>query len=157
MSGQQMKLTREKFEELSRELETLKTARRKEVAENLEYAKSLGDLSENAEYHEARNAQAQLEDRIGKLEYALKTAAIVSEKEKKGGAVGVGALVRLRREKDGAELLYKIVGTEEGNIADGKLSVDSPLAQALIGKQEGGTCAIETPSGVNKYTLLSVE
>src|SRR5438309_947573 len=93
-------LTKEKYEEFTKELSELKGKRRKEVAENLEYAKSLGDLSENAEYHEARDVQATIEDRIAKLEELLKTATIISEHET--SAVNVGSIVTV--EKDGKKV-----------------------------------------------------
>ncbi|KKU59481.1 MAG: Transcription elongation factor GreA [Parcubacteria group bacterium GW2011_GWA2_47_12] len=156
MADTVIRLTKEKFDELSQELELLRTARRKEVAENLEYAKSLGDLSENAEYHEARAAQAQLEDRIAKLDYLLKSAAIV-EGRKTGDAIGIGSAVLLRREKDGKELAYKIVGSEDGDITAGRVSADSPLAQAMAGKKAGSIFSFKTPVGASSYEILSVE
>src|SRR3989344_7406080 len=104
-------LTKEKHEEFQKEIEILKTSRRKEVAEALEYAKSLGDLSENAEYHEARDAQARLEDRISHLEALLKHATIVSGHET--GAVAVGSVVTLQKEGGGDKKIYTIVGGEE--------------------------------------------
>lgn len=156
MHDQLVHLTQEKFDELSHELEMLKTVRRKEVAENLEYAKSLGDLSENAEYHEARGAQAQLEDRIAKLDYLLKSAAIVSARGA-SETIGIGSQVRLRREKDGKELSYQVVGSEEGDIGNGKMSVDSPLGQAMVGKRAGDSFSVKTPTGENAYIIVGVE
>lgn len=156
MSDALANLTQEKFNELSQELETLKTERRKEVAENLEYAKSLGDLSENAEYHEARGAQAQLEDRIAKLDRLLKSATIVSAR-RTSGTVGIGSHVHLKRMKDGKELAYKIVGSEEADITNGKMSAESPIAQAMAGKHAGDTFSVRTPSGENNYEIIAVE
>src|SRR3989338_943845 len=156
MADTVVRLTKEKFYELSQELASLQTARRKEVAENLEYAKSLGDLSENAEYHEARATQAQLEDRIAKLDYLLKSATIV-EGRKAGDAIGIGSSVLLRREKDSKELTYKIVGSEEGDITAGRVSADSPLAQAMTGKKIGNTFLVKTPAGESKYEILKIE
>lgn len=156
MSDTSVRLTKEKFTELSEELESLKTARRKEVAESLEYAKSLGDLSENAEYHEARASQAQLEDRIAKLDYLLKSAVIL-EKRAQGDTVGIGSQVILKREKDGKELSYHLVGSEEGDVEAGNISLDSPLSQAMVGKKAGDSFSVKTPIGENKYILVSVE
>lgn len=156
MADTAIRLTKEKFDELSQELVSLQTTRRKEVAENLEYAKSLGDLSENAEYHEARAAQAQLEDRIAKFEYLLKNA-VIAESRAAGEAVGIGAQVRVQREKDGKELVYKIVGSEEGDIAAGRISFDSPLAQAMTGKKIGDAFSVQTPMGESRYDIISVE
>ncbi|MDP3661622.1 MAG: transcription elongation factor GreA [bacterium] len=155
MADIDVRLTKEKFVELSNELESLKTARRKEVAENLEYAKSLGDLSENAEYHEARAAQAQLEDRIAKLDHLLKSA-IILEKRAQSDTVGIGSQVRLKREKDSKELSYRIVGSEEGDVALGNVSVDSPLSQAMMGKKAGVSFSVHTPTGENAYIIVSV-
>ena len=156
MADTVVRLTKEKFDELSQELASLQTARRKEVAENLEYAKSLGDLPENAEYHEARATQAQLEDRIAKLDYLLKSATIV-EGRKAGDAIGIGSSVLLRREKDSKEPTYKIVGSEEGDITAGRVSADSPLAQAMTGKKIGNTFLVKTPAGESKYEILKIE
>ncbi|TSC85156.1 MAG: transcription elongation factor GreA [Parcubacteria group bacterium Gr01-1014_17] len=156
MTDTTVRLTKEKFDELSEELQSLKTARRKEVAENLEYAKSLGDLSENAEYHEARAAQAQLEDRIAKLDYLLKSACIL-EKRAQGDTVGIGSQVFLKRGKDGKELSYRIVGSEEGDVAGGSVSLDSPLAQAMVGKKAGDAFSVKTPTGESEYEIISVE
>lgn len=156
MADTEVRLTKEKFGELSKELETLKSARRKEVAESLEYAKSLGDLSENAEYHEARAAQAQLEDRITKLDHLLKSAVIL-EKRAPGDTVGIGSRVLLKRSKDGKELSYRIVGSEEGDVAGGSISLDSPIAQAMMGKKAGAAFSIKTPTGAGEYEIISIK
>src|SRR3989344_5514595 len=118
-------LTKEKFQELEKELEHLKTAKRKEIAEALEYAKSLGDLSENQEYQEARDSQAILEDRINHLEVILKSAKIVSTQST--NLVMVGSVVTLEKERDKSRRSYTMVGSEEGEAANGKISVRSPL------------------------------
>src|SRR3989344_5857493 len=103
-------LTKEKFEELQKELEHLKTAKRKEVAESLEYSKGLGDLSENAEYHEARELQANVENRIAQLESILKSAVIVSEKH--GSVVTIGSTVVVHKAKDSTKQTFVLVGSE---------------------------------------------
>ena len=113
-------LTKEKFEELKKELEELTTVRRKQVAENLEYAKELGDLSENAEYHEAREEQAMIEDRIAKLEEILKSAEIMAMHHTE--AVNVGSTAVLEKTGNGTPLKFKIVGSEEADISQGRLS-----------------------------------
>jgi transcription elongation factor GreA len=147
-------LTKEKFEEFKKELEYLKNEKRKEVAKNLEYAKALGDLSENAEYHEAREAQADLEDRIIKLENIIKSAVIISST---GGtdAVNVGSKVTV--EKDGKKSEYTIVGTEEANVLDGKISIRSPFGQAILGKRKGDTFSFEAQNGLMKYKIVSID
>lgn len=156
MNDTQEFLTPEKFEELKKELEHLKTVRRKEVAESLEYARSLGDLSENAEYQEARDMQAAIEERINHLEQIIKEAKIVAH-DKKGGIVGLGSTVTIKKdaEKDGRT--YTIVGSEEANIHEHKLSYLSPLGEALMGKMKGDEFSFETPAGKQKYKVLKVE
>lgn len=149
-------LTPEKFEELKQELEHLKTTRRKEVAESLEYARSLGDLSENAEYQEARDMQAAIEERITHLEQVIKEAKIVAH-DKKGGIVGLGSSVTIRKDKEKADRTYSIVGSEEANIHEHKLSYLSPLGEALMGKREGEEFTFETPAGKQKYKVLKVK
>lgn len=148
-------LTQEKFEELKKELEHLKTVRRKEVAESLEYARSLGDLSENAEYQEARDMQAAIEERITHLEQVIKEAKIVAA-DKKGGVVGLGSTVTIKKDKEKDNREYSIVGSEEANIHEHKLSYLSPLGEALMGKREGEEFMFETPAGKQKYKVIKV-
>ncbi len=148
-------LTKEKFDELTKQLEELKTVKRKEVAENLEYAKSLGDLSENAEYHEARETQANIEDRIAKLEVMLKSAVIMSMRHSE--AVGIGSIVQIEKQKDKSKVKYKIVGSEEANLAESKLSIHSPLGAAMIGKKKGDHFKVTTPGGIVDYKIIDIE
>src|SRR3954471_24901410 len=108
MSEARQYLTNEKLQEFKKELEYLRTDKRKEVAENLEYAKKLGDLSENAEYHEARQEQAEVEDRISHLENLIKTAVIVDDQH--GDTVGVGSTVKIKKDGESEVRTYKIVG-----------------------------------------------
>ena len=149
-------LTAEKFEELKKELEHLKTVRRKEVAESLEYARSLGDLSENAEYQEARDMQSAIEERIGYLEKTIKEAKIVAH-EKKGGVVGLSSIVTIQKDKEKDTRTYTIVGSDEANIHEKKLSYLSPLGEALMGKTKGEEFSFDTPAGKQKYKVLKVE
>ena len=142
-------LTQEKFDELTKELAYLRGTRRKEVAESLEYAKQLGDLSENAEYHEARDQQATTEDRISKLELLLKNASIVSGET--SNTVGVGSVVVVK--KDDKKITYTIVGSEEANVVEGKISIRSPFGQAIMGKKKGEDFSFETPNGVVQYHI----
>ncbi len=148
-------LTKEKFNELSRELHELKTVKRKEVAESLEYAKSLGDLAENAEYHEARETQANTEDRIAKLEMMLKSAVIMELQHSE--VVGIGSTVHLEKLEGGSKTKYKIVGSEEANLADAKLSIHSPLGEAMIGKKKGDHFKVKTPGGTVDYKIVEIE
>jgi transcription elongation factor GreA len=148
-------LTKEKFGELEKELEYLRTTKRKEVAEALEYAKSLGDLSENQEYQEARDSQAVLEDRIKRLEKILKSASIVSAQN--SSVVSVGSVVTLERESDKSEKSYTIVGSEEADAASGKISMRSPLGLAAMGKTKGESFSFQTPSGVMTYKIIDIK
>ena len=155
MQDNQSYLTPEKFEELKEELNHLKTVRRKEVAESLEYARSLGDLSENAEYQEARDMQAAIEERINHLEQVMKEAKIVAH-TKKGDVVGLCSEVAIVKDKERKELVYTIVGSEEANIHEHKLSYLSPLGEALMGKAKGDIFTFDTPHGQQKYKVLKV-
>lgn len=156
MNDTQAYLTSEKFEELKKELEHLKTVRRKEVAESLEYARSLGDLSENAEYQEARDMQAAIEERIGHLEQVIKEAKIVAH-DKRGDVVGLGSEVTIQKEKEKGDRVYTIVGSEEANIHEHKLSYLSPLGEALMGKAKGDSFTFDTPAGKQTYKVLKVK
>lgn len=155
MNDTQSFLTSEKFNELKKELDHLKTVRRKEVAESLEYARSLGDLSENAEYQEARDMQSAIEERIEYLEKTIKEAKIVSH-DKRGDAVGLGSKVTIQKDKNKDKKEYTIVGSDEANIHEHKLSYLSPLGEALMGKKKGDEFQFETPIGKQKYKVLKV-
>ncbi|MEK7661956.1 MAG: transcription elongation factor GreA [Patescibacteria group bacterium] len=147
-------LSEEKRNELKAELEYLRTVKRKEVAESLEFAKSLGDLSENAEYIQAREDQAGAEERIAKIENILKSAVIVGKH--KAGIADVGSTVVVRKQ-GGEPQKFHIVGSEESNMAEGKISNSSPLGVALSGKKKGDTVVFESPKGKAVYEILEVE
>jgi transcription elongation factor GreA len=147
-------LTQDKYNELKKKIEHLRTTGRKEVAEELEYAKQLGDLSENAEYHSAREKQAMLEDEIGRLDNLLKSASIVDSHTTE--AVTIGSIVELQKEGKGESVKYTIVGSEEADMTKKKLSNTSPLGQALRGKKKGETFSLTTPGGVVKYKVVSI-
>lgn len=155
MSNETQYLTSEKFAELEKELNYLKSERRKEVAEHLEYAKKLGDLSENAEYHQAREEQAEVEDRISRLEDLLKKAVIANKTS--GEVITVGTTIRLQKEGDNKSYLYTIVGSEEADMSQGKISNLSPLGSALIGKKQGETVNVQTPKGTVTYTVVIIK
>ena len=146
-------LTKEKFDEFTKELAQLKGTKRKEVAESLEYAKSLGDLSENAEYHEARDVQATVEDRINKLEGLLKSATIISANHT--NAVTVGSNVTV--EKDGKKFIYSIVGSEEADVVSNKISIKSPFGQSIIGKKKGDNFSFSAPAGELSYKIVDIK
>ena len=148
-------LTQEKYSALEKELQTLKTIKRKEIAEALEYAKSLGDLSENSEYHEARDSQAAVEDRITRLEAILKSASIVSGKGT--GTVAVGSKITLERGSDKTKRSFSIVGSEEADASKGLISMRSPLGLAAMGKTKGENFSFSTPSGEMTYKIIDIE
>jgi len=155
MSKEIQYLTTEKFNELEKELQQLKTERRKEVAEHLEYAKRLGDLSENTEYHIAREEQAEVEDRIRRLEELLKKAVITQSKG--GDVISVGSTLRVQKDGDNKSYLLTIVGSEEADMAEGKVSNLSPLGSALLGHKTGDKVTVQTPKGSVVYTIATVK
>ncbi len=148
-------VSQEKFDEMVKELEHLKTTRRTEIAESLEYARSLGDLSENAEYQEARDLQAATEERIKKLEELVKHTKILTDGKKKS-EISFGSKVSIKKEGDAEVHEYSIVGSEEADMRVKKLSHVSPLGAALMGKKKGDVFSFETPSGKQTYTIEKV-
>lgn len=148
-------LSKEKFDELTTELEHLKTTRRREIAEQLEYARSLGDLSENAEYEEARNLQAATEDRIRQIEDSLAHARIIEHT--KGNSVSLGSIVTIQKQGEKDEHTYEIVGSAEANMQERKISHLSPLGSALMDKKKGDMFVFETPKGSQKYKIVSIK
>ena len=155
MSDEHEYLTKEKFEEFKNELEYLKSTRRKEVAENLEYAKSLGDLSENAEYHEARDVQAALEDRIARLERMLKNSTIISSHNT--NTVSLGSIITVNKEGEKDKKVFTIVGSEEADTKEGKISLRSPFGAAVLGKKKGDAFSFSTPSGTMTYKITDIK
>jgi transcription elongation factor GreA len=155
MSQGSQYLTNEKFAELKAELEVLKTDKRKQVAENLEYAKRLGDLSENAEYHQAREEQAMLEDRISHLENLLKNAVITNSTG--GDMVNVGSTIRLEKVGDKKSFVYTIVGSEEADMSQGKISNLSPLGSAVLNRKTGEKISVTTPKGQMQYVIAEIK
>lgn len=148
-------VSQEKFDEMLQELDHLKTVRRTEIAKNLEYARSLGDLSENAEYQEARDLQAATEERIKKLEDLVKYTKIITDGKKKS-EVGFGSKVSIKKEGSTDVHDYTIVGSEEADMRVKKLSHMSPLGAALMGKKKGDVFAFNTPNGKQTYAIEKV-
>jgi len=148
-------VSQEKFDEMIKELEHLKTVRRTEIAKSLEYARSLGDLSENAEYQEARDLQSATEERIKKLEEFVKNSKILTDGKKKN-EVSFNSVVSIKREGSDDVHEYTIVGSEEADMRVKKLSHLSPLGAALMGKKKGDTFTFETPGGKQTYTIEKV-
>lgn len=147
-------ITEEKKKELEIELAELKGPKRKEIIEALEFAKSLGDLSENAEYHQAREEQAKLEERISKIEHILQSSTIVTGA--RGDAAEIGSTVVVQKEGSKETKTFIIVGSEEADSSLGKISNHSPFGEALFGKKKNDKVSIKTPAGVVDYKILEV-
>lgn len=146
-------ITEEGLQKIKDEINLLKTSRRREVAQAIQTAKEQGDLSENAEYVDAKEEQALLEQRILELESMLKNAEVIHKDN--NGNVGVGDTVKIQME--GKELAYTIVGPNEADPVRGKISNESPLGMALMEKRSGELVSMRTPSGVRQVKILSVE
>ena len=149
-------LTRAGYTALNDELKTLKSVERPAVIRAIAEAREHGDLSENAEYHAAREKQGFIETRIKELE-AIIGRADVFDPEKLSGTIKFGATIKLVDEDTEEEKVYQIVGEPEADIAAGKLNIASPLARALIGKDEGDSVEVRTPGGEKSYEVLSIE
>lgn len=149
-------LTAAGYARLDAELKELKTVRRPAVIEAIAEARAHGDLSENAEYHAAREEQSHIEGRIKELEAVLSLADVI-DVAKLSGTVKFGATVELADEDTDEEITYQIVGQHEANVDQGLLNIQSPLARALIGKEEGDSVEVRTPGGVRSYEILSVK
>ncbi len=147
-------ITEEKRKELEAELVDLKGPKRKIILDSLEYAKSLGDLSENAEYHQAREEQGKLEERIQKVEGILQSSQVVSGGG--GDVIEIGSKVIVQKEGSKDEKTYMIVGSEEADMAAGKISNHSPIGEALFGKKKGDTVSFNTPNGKVNYKIIKV-
>jgi transcription elongation factor GreA len=147
-------ITKEKKKALEIELEDLKGAKRKEILATLEYAKSLGDLSENAEYHQAREDQGKLEERIVKIEQILQSSEVIVTSG--GDVIQVGSTVVVQKDGTKENKTYVIVGSEEASMAEGKISNRSPFGSAIFGKKKGDTVTFQTPNGKVDYKIISV-
>jgi transcription elongation factor GreA len=150
-------LTAEGHDKLKEEIEYLSTVKRREVAERIKQAREFGDIAENSEYDDAKNEQAMLEHRISMLEERLKGARIVAKNDAPKGVVAVGTKVRLR-DMDAKETIeYHIVGSAEANPAEHKLSNESPVGKAIMGKKKGEVVEVAAPRGSLKYKIMEVK
>jgi transcription elongation factor GreA len=151
-------LTARGAEKLQKELKELKSVARPRVIKAIAEARAHGDLKENAEYHAARDQQGFIEARIRDIEHKLAHAQVIDVTQlDAGGKVVFGATVELLDEESGKEVRYQIVGEDEADIKAGRVSITSPIARALIGKQEGDVVALRTPGGDRSYEILAVE
>ena len=151
MADKEFLLTQEGLDQHKEELEFLKTTRRTEIAEKIKVARGFGDLSENAEYDEAKNEQAQVEERINYLENLLLYAKVIQDD------VTVGSTVTYKNLKSNKEMTYKIVGTAEADPFEGRISNESPTGKALLNLKVGGTTTVETPGGIVELKVLTVK
>ena len=150
-------LTPEGHEKLKQEIEYLSTTKRREVADRIRTARDFGDISENAEYDDAKNEQAMLEHKIAQLEERLAHARVIESGEVDTSVVSVGARVRLRDVDANQTVEYTIVGSAEANPAEQKLSNESPVGRAIIGKKKGETVEVSAPRGSLKYKILDIK
>ena len=151
-------LTPEGYEKLKGEIEHLSTDRRREVAERIRVARQFGDIAENAEYDDAKNDQMLLEHRIARLEEQLRNARVIEKGEVTADVVSVGSVVRLRDVDAKQTVEYYIVGSAEANPSDNKLSNESPVGKAIMGRKKGETVEVTTPRGMSlKYKILDIK
>lgn len=146
-------LTQERIKDLQVELGELKTKTRLEIAERLKRAKELGDLSENAEYHDAKEEQAQLERRIEEIEHVVQNSVIIKKGVEREN-VDIGSTVEVFR--DGKSLKFQIVGSHETKPEEGLISNESPLGRALVGKRVGDAVSVDTPQGQIEYKIFKI-
>lgn len=156
MMDKEVYLTKEGLEKIENEVDELKSVRRKEVAERIKHALAFGDISENSEYDEAKNEQAWVEERIGKLENTLRNAVVISEEDITLEAVSVGTKVALKDMEYDEKVEYAIVGSAEADPYEGRISNESPVGSALIGSKIGDIVEVQVPDGTIKYEVLSI-
>lgn len=150
-------LSREGYEKLEKELRKLKTEGRREIAQEIAEARAKGDLSENAEYDAAKEAQGHLEKKIAELENALANARVLDEDEVDTSKAYVLSKVTMLNKNKDKEMQYVLVSKDEADLKNGKLSVDSPIGQAILGKEEGDEVEVDVPAGTLKLKILKIE
>ena len=154
-----VKLTPKRLKELQDEMVWMKTVREKEIAEMIKEARSFGDLSENSEYDEAKNEQAMMEARIADVEVMLKNAVVIDESELNNETVHIGSRIEVAiTAADGRKSKrdFKIVGSNEADPRNGKISDESAVGKALIGRKSGQVVSVETPAGISKYKIVTI-
>lgn len=156
MEEKEVILTQEGYDNLEKELNYLKTEKRAEIADRIKVALGFGDLSENSEYDEAKNAQAANETKIAELENKLRYAKIIDESEIDTKTVQVGNTVKVLDIEFDEEVSYTIVGSTEVNLAENKISNESPIGRALLGAKKNQTVEVQAPAGVMKYKILAI-
>ena len=154
---QEVILTQEGFDKLEEELNYLKTEKRTEIAERIKVARGFGDLSENSEYDEAKNAQSENEQQIAELEAKIRHAKVIDSKEIDTKTVQIGNTVKLYDEEFEEEVIYTIVGSTEVNLAENKISNESPIGRALLGRKKGEDVDVDAPDGIIKFKILAIK
>lgn len=155
--AKEFKISTLRLKELEQELFYLKTTREKEVAEQIKEARSFGDLSENSEYDEAKNEQARLYGRIAEVENILSHAVIIDDTDENGGTISLGCTITVEDVETGDKELYAIVGSQEANPMECRISDDSPFGKAMLGHHIGDIVEVEAPVGSLQYKILSIE
>ena len=150
-------MTIEGFKKLEAELHRLKVEERPRIIQQIAEARDHGDLSENAEYHAAKDAQGMNEAKVAELEDKISRAEVIDPAKLSGSTVKFGATVTLEDEDSGDKVKYKIVGEHEANVREGRISITSPIARALIGKSKGDSAEVTTPRGARSYEILKIE
>lgn len=153
MCAEKIRLTKEGYEKIEKELEYLESKKRKEVSDKLKQAASYGDLSENAAYEHAKEEQSSVETKISKLKAMLKNAQVVTQSDHTGW-VQIGSKVKVQF--DDKEKVFEIVGGTESDPFSGKISCESPIGKALLGKPKGAKCKVQTPTGEKLYKILEI-
>ena len=154
--AKEIELTQDGYDALVKELEYLKTEKRREIAEKIKVARGYGDLSENAEYDAAREAQGLLEMRIAKLEDSLANARVIDESKIDKSKVQILSRVTLLNHTNGKQMCYTIVSENEANLREGKLAIGTPIAKALLGKKKGDRVDVEVPAGTIHFEILDI-
>ena len=157
MAVEKFKMSQERYNQLKDELHYMETVREREVAEQIKEARSFGDLSENSEYDEAKAEQGKLYSKIAEVKNLLENAEIVEVEVVAKGVVGIGSKVRVLDMEDNSETDFQLVGSQEANPMQGKISDDSPIGKALMGHKKDEVVTVEAPAGSMKFKILSVE
>ena len=154
---QEVILTQEGFDKLEEELNYLKTEKRTEIAERIKTARGFGDLSENSEYDEAKGAQAENEQKIAELETKIRNAKVIDSSEIDTTTVQIGNSVKLYDEEFEEEVIYTIVGSTEVDLSQNKISNESPIGKALLGRKKGEVVDVDAPEGIIKFKILAIK
>ena len=157
MDNKEVLLTQEGYDNIEKELDYLKTTKRSEISERIKVALGFGDLSENSEYDEAKNAQSENETQIAELEAKIRHAKVIDSKEIDTKTVQIGNLVKLHDEEFDEDVEYTIVGSTEVDLSENKISNESPMGKALLGRKKGEVVEVEAPAGMIKYKILAIK